>query len=662
LNANETKLQKIVEGTVQYVVPLFQRAYSWRKEQWKVLWEDIVELVENPDIKSHFIGSIVTMPTVSVPEGVGKYLLIDGQQRLTTIFVLMAVIRDLASFNEDRLSQEINETYLINKFKEDTDRYKLLPTQSDRSHFSKLIDSERGEINEISDLYSCYLFFEREIRRSSIDLRILTNTIISKFSVVSIVLGAEDNAHLVFESLNAKGRPLTQADLIRNFFFMRLHSKEHDTLYETYWMPMQRDLRDDLTEFIRHYIMKSGLDVRSDNVYFSLKDQISMNNAMDILKDLANHATYYKRFIDPNFEPDPQISKRLFYIKRLDMTTTYPFLLNCYHHYALDEIRKDEFIEILDVVENFVLRRIICGIPSNDLRKIFPSLFQQAVNSKDRLVNAVKSILQTKRYPTDNQFRAELQRAELYGRQDREKRCRHILERLESSFGHKEGVPFDLLTIEHVMPQTLSDEWKKHLGATWQTDFDLMLNTLGNLTLTGYNSELSNSLFSKKKELLSQSHLELNRYFQDIEIWNADAIEKRSSILADQVLTIWPYFGEAAETGILVDAKAIVTGTVPVNIFFLKQLLPVSSWREVLTVTLKEIASIDTEKFLQMASHLSQLISTDGSSFRRPMSIAQISGIEYFVETHLSAQQIYRTCKKAIELIDLEDDDWVIEY
>src|SRR3989304_6437858 len=257
MKASETRLQPIIEGTKQYVVPLFQRSYSWTKKEWEILWDDIIELSETGDCRSHFIGSIVTMPTISVPEGVAKYLLIDGQQRLTTIFIIFALLRDKAKqTGQFELSEEIHNTLLVNQYKKDFDYYKFQPTQIDRDSFQRIIASDI--LISPNQILNAYQFFERKFRQTSIDIQTLKKIIISNMSIVSIVLDQDDNPHLVFESLNAKGRPLTQADLIRNYFFMRIHIDKQNEVYNDYWQPMQTALNDSLTEYIRHFLMRDG--------------------------------------------------------------------------------------------------------------------------------------------------------------------------------------------------------------------------------------------------------------------------------------------------------------------------------------------------------------------------------------------------------------------
>ncbi|MFQ5788199.1 MAG: DUF262 domain-containing protein [Thermodesulfobacteriota bacterium] len=270
MQAKETKLQEIIEGTKQYVIPLFQRSYSWGKKEWEILWNDLVELSEMENPRTHFIGSIVNMPTISVPEGVSKYLLIDGQQRLTTIFIILTLLRDISRQNgETEFAEEINNTLIVNPYKKDLDFFKLLPTQVDRVNFQDLV---RGRLNDNNcQLSKAYNFFDRKLKRKTINNEILKKVITTYLSIVSIVLDADDNPYLVFESLNAKGRPLTQADLIRNYFFMRIHTDEQNRVYNDHWRPMENKLGERLTEYIRHYLMREGSVINQNDVYYTLK-------------------------------------------------------------------------------------------------------------------------------------------------------------------------------------------------------------------------------------------------------------------------------------------------------------------------------------------------------------------------------------------------------
>src|SRR6185437_6665416 len=329
MQAKETKLQDIIEGTKQYVIPLFQRTYSWTPKEWDVLWKDLVELCETENPRTHFIGSIVNMPTVSVPEGVAKYLLIDGQQRLTTIFVMLILLRNRArEIQNARFADEINNTLLVNQYKDGQDYYKLLPTQVDRSTYENFINGIQNTTE--NQLTKAYQFFDRKLKQVELEPEKLKKIITSYFSVVSIVLDADDNPYLVFESLNAKGRPLTQADLIRNYFFMRIHVDKQDEVYNLYWHPMQTSLGESLTEYIRHFLMRGGSIIKQGDVYYSLKESISTTNAIDYLKELKKYSVYYQRLIYPEFEPDVELQKYLRRLNRIEVTTAYPLLLNFY--------------------------------------------------------------------------------------------------------------------------------------------------------------------------------------------------------------------------------------------------------------------------------------------------------------------------------------------
>jgi uncharacterized protein with ParB-like and HNH nuclease domain len=654
MKASETKFQPIVEGTKQYVVPLFQRPYSWTAKEWEVLWTDLVWLCENNEPKSHFIGSIVTMPSHSVPEGVAKFLLIDGQQRLTTIFVLLALLRDQLNQAEgSNLGPEIEQTMLTNPFKKGADFLKLMPTQVDRAPFQLLMSA--SAVDGDNKLVECYRFFERKLRQGAVDLPTISKVITNRLSVVSIVLEHDDNPHLVFESLNAKGRPLTQADLIRNYFFMRIHVDIQEEVHATHWEPMQRALGDNLTEYVRHYLMRNGDLVKQGDVYFTLKDRVSSIDAVAALKELALFATYYRKLLRPEDELNARIRTALQRLNRLEISTTYPFLLACYHDYAQKKISAEVFEQILDMLENYIVRRFVCNVPTSQLNKIFPLLYTQALLAdSSNLANGVRKMLQSRNYPKDPEFRTQLIDSKLYGAGDRLAKTRLILESLESAYAHKEQASFNNFTIEHVMPQTLTPWWQTHLGEDWQIDHELLLNTLGNLTLTAYNSELSNDPYPHKRELLATSHVELNKYFADVSTWTRKDIEARSELLADLALAVWPYWGDDKQSPVSGDT---VTGKVAKSVKILGQRVSVTSWRDVQSHTLSVIAELEPDLFQKLAVEYPRFISSDPGRFRRKRKLEN----GYFIEMNLSARDVRRFCTQAIESIGLSADDWVVE-
>ena len=654
MQAKETRLDSIIEGTKQYVVPLFQRSYSWTKKEWDILWNDICDLYEMENPRVHFFGSIVNMPATSVPEGVAKFLLIDGQQRLTTVFILLSILKDLAlEGRKERLSDEIKNTLLLNQYKDGYDHYKMMPTQVDRNAFLKVIEGQGHEAD--GQIGQAWKYLEKKVRTSNFDIENIKKILTQKFSVVSITLDTDDNPYLVFESLNAKGRSLSQADLIKNYFFMRIHVSKQDEIYSKLWEPMQNNLRDDLSEFIRHYMMRHGGNVRQTDVYYALKDEVSPDNTIDYLKSLNEYSMYYRNMKYPENISDKDLRVRFERLNRIEVTTAYPLILYVYGEFAHNNISKEQFCEVIDVIENYLIRRFVCDYKTNTLNKTFGAAyaFISKYNS-DEIVNAVKEYLSTKGYPKDSEFTERFMTTKLYGGGDRQQKTKFILASLEKSFEHKEIVQMDNLTIEHVMPQTLSDWWVDYLGDDAFSIHDIWLHTIGNLTLTAYNSDLSNKSYIQKRSYLSQSHLELNKYFTSAGEWKKLDIEKRAEQLSKRALNIWPYFGHE-DIEVDGDTKAYSS---PQSVYCLGKYSSVNSWRDVLTFTLNSIYEELPECFSTIVNAFPKWIGKDGNKFRAARELN--SG--YFIEVNDSANAIYTKCIKVLNVAHLTEDDWSVEY
>jgi uncharacterized protein with ParB-like and HNH nuclease domain len=658
MQANKTEIQDIIEGTKQYVVPLFQRRYIWEQKHWQMLWDDLWCLYENENPRPHFMGSIVTIPETLSPQGVTKFLLIDGQQRLTTIFIIFCALRDYAKeLNDSFLSEEIEYKMLVNKFETGLNYYKLLPTQEDRPAFQKIILQEPfSDIREISD---CYRFFKRQISKNQVNVRKIKQIICNQLSIVSVVLSTDDDPHLVFESLNFKGKSLTQADLIRNYFFMRIDVKDQDLIYKKYWLPMQEKLGDNLTEFMRHYLTKRGTVIKQNDVYFEIKEEILQKNVLESLKDICKFAEFYEKLLNPDLEKDPMIRKYLHRINRLDIAITYPFLMTCYFEWTAQRITKEVFIEVLKVIENFIIRRFACNIQTQGLNRLFSSLCSKvgtnAMLTSNGFLDELISILQLQNYPKDDQFKDGLMNVKLYGG-NRTEKAKIILESIEESFGHKEKVSFDSLSIEHIMPQTLSDWWKPHLGDDFLLDYEILIHNLGNLTLTAveYNSSNSNSDFETKQKQFLNSHVELNKYFKDVHSWQRKDIEKRSAYLASIALTIWHYFG--SQNTISSQATKIKNKP-PKTLVFLGKEYGVKSWRDILETTLNIIADLEPDKFEEIINNFPRFIALNQQDLRDTRQLK--NGM--FIEVNLSSENIRKFCFKALETAELSVDDWEVK-
>jgi len=655
MQAKETRLQEIIEGSKQYVVPLFQRSYSWTEKDWNILWKDISELAEMDNPRVHFMGSIVNMPTTSVPHGVAKYLLIDGQQRLTTILIILALLRNKArEVGNNKLADKIHNTLLVNQYEDGNDYYKLLPTQMDRSAYQKIIDYSGDAENQIK---KAYIYFEKVIRGCPFELEKLLKILTDSFSVVSIVLDADDNPYLVFESLNAKGRTLTQADLIKNYFFMRIHQAEQDEIYKKFWLPMQTYFDAKLLpEYIRHYMMKEGGIIRQTDVYYELKDRVNVSNAINYLQDLSKYSQFYRNIIQPEHETNKKLKRCFVRLNRIEQTTALPILLFFYGEYDAHNITQEEFVDVLTSLENYLIRRFVCDYKTNELNKIFSAAFSAIHSYKlGNLIEAFRVFLSGKGYPKDAEFKSKLIETKMYGGGDRVAKTRFILESIEESYHHKEKVDTNNLTIEHIMPQTLSVWWQNNLGKDWQDVHDELLNTIGNLTLTAYNSELSNDNFDTKQVIYAGSHLEMNKYLSGIATWNREQIIQRASLLANKAIEIWPYFGENEVTNPNVKG---ITGTSPYSLEILGETFTVKNWRDVFESTLNTLIELEPDKFEQIVTTLPAYIGKDRNKFR---AIRQLNN-GYYIEVNQSAPSIYKNCMKAIQIVGLSSEDWVVNY
>ena len=557
----------------------------------------------------------------------------------------------------ETLAPEIEQTLLKNLFKQGNDTYKVLPTQADREPFVLImVGRPPSAENQIA---RAYRFFVKQLRNApGLFLEKVKRVVVSNLIVVSIVLERDDNPHLIFESLNAKGLPLSQADLIRNYFFMRIHVDKQEQLYLQHWKPMQDRLGDGLTECIRHYLMKDGALVKQGEVYFALKergDEKSPTEIVDYLSEVARFAGYYAKLVDPQQEPSQRLRERMFRLNRIEVTVAYPFLLNIYADFEANKLSEAEFTTVLDLLENFMIRRWVCGVPTYGLNKIFPPLYAQA-RQRAGFIDGLKEVLLTKNYPRDLDFMSRLVSAKLYAPGERAAKVSILLERLEESFDHQEPVSLADLTVEHIMPQTLTGWWQEHLGQDWDDQHQLLLHTLGNLTLTGYNTPLSNDDFPQKRQILDQSHLELNRYFECVAEWRESSIRERADALAARCLSVWPYFG-AAHDGSL-DGPVAVTGSTPVAVRLLGERLPVSSSRDVAQFTCESIARLDDERFGEIAAQFPRFFARDSSGFRTSRQLS--NGV--FMMTHLSASALNRLCVQVTQAAGFSADDWRVEY
>ena len=549
MKANEANLLRFLDSTKQFILPIFQRRYSWERRHCEQLWNDVLRVGENEDIPSHFLGSIVSIgdgsPTVP------KFLVIDGQQRLTTLALLLSTLgRAIEVKNVDiRMDRSRLEGYYLFNDKEEGElRYKQLLTPHDKDTLIQLLEDGEASDNT-SLLVENYRFFEDKLKR--VDLETVYKGI-QKLMVVDIALDSRsDNPQLIFESLNSTGLSLSQADLIRNYVLMGQESNIQNRLYETYWYPMEQSFGTEYAKrfdlFIRDYLtLKTRQIPNKGHVYESFKRYVADKREPEaleaIIKEIVLYSKHYVR-ITLLEEADRELRACLEDIHALSVEVAFPFLLGVYEDYTQGQIQKAEVIEILRLIESYVFRRAICGIPTNNLNKIFATLTGQI--DKDNYLRTLKGFFArttgTHRFPSDNEFQRELLIKDVYHLRTRD----YLLRKLEND-GRKEPIRVENYTIEHVMPQTLSEAWQSELGENWRETHEKYLHTIGNLTLTGYNSELSNKSLIDKQLMeggFLDSPLRLNESLREVNEWNEIAIVDRAEMLSEKAHKIWTDHG-----------------------------------------------------------------------------------------------------------------------
>ncbi|NHA73578.1 DUF262 domain-containing protein [Helicobacter pylori] len=605
MKAREATLLEFFEQnqTNQFVIPIYQRLYSWKKEQCEQLWDDIIKIGGNDKMNGHFIGSILYArvdDTHSSP-----LLIIDGQQRLTTITLLFIALRDRSS---DEAKRKKMESYLINSDKDGDKKFRLILSESDKDTLLSLIDKNKRKPSEPSlKIVENFKLFEEWIRKNTDKLETIFKGL-EKLMIVWIALEkGKDDPQLIFESMNSKGIELTQADLIRNYIIMETEIEKQEGFYNQYWRAMEEDFKQNETlfnRFVRHYLtIKTGKIPNEKRVYEAFKDyqQKEGIEIEDLLKDLQKYCGFFCQIAFKK-EADKDLNKALSFLVDLEMDVIYPLLLELYSDYSDGVLSKQDFIPIIALIESYICRRAVCGLGTNSLNKVFPSFTKHI--QKDEYFKSMKAHFlslekTTGKFPKDSEFKDSLITKELYDPK-KTKKIKSFLERLEK-FDTKEPVNTQECTIEHIMPQTLNLEWERDLGENFQAIHEKYLHTIGNLTLTGYNQEYSNNSFQEKRDMekgFKQSPLKLNQSLKDLESFGEKEIEKRANDLADWALKIWTYPNLDAETL----EKYKQKGKREKKAYNLSSYKFGSHSRELFDILSKEIKALDeriTEKFNQ---------------------------------------------------------------
>ncbi len=555
MKATEAKLLSFLQKSPQFVIPIYQRTYSWTEKQCRQLWDDILRAGSSDSIVVHFIGSIVYVEQgLSQVTHQAPLLVIDGQQRLTTVSLLIeALARALGDAEPvDGFSPaKLRHYYLSNPLESGERYFKLLLSQTDNSSLKAVIKNTEQprepslRVTQNFDLFS-------ELLREQKGNFVPVCRGLAKLVVVDIALSRDqDNPQLIFESMNSTGKELSQADLIRNFILMGLEPSLQSRLYEEYWRPMEQDFGQEaygtqFDNFMRHYLtVRTGDIPRERDVYEAFKDfsrtaPVREGGIEALVSDIRSFARYFCA-LALGGEQDPLLREAFHDLRELKVDVAYPFLLELYHDYMTGQLSAPDFAAAVRLVEAYVFRRAICAIPTNSMNKTFAT-FGKALK-KDRYLESIQAhflkLPSYRRFPTDEEFRRDLYTRDLYNFRSRS----YWLRRLENH-GRKERVPVDEYTIEHILPQNpeLPAAWKHALGPDWQRVHQQWIHTIGNLTLTGYNAEYSDRPFAEKRDMkggFRESPLKLNYGLGLLDEWSEATIHERAVRLADQALAVW---------------------------------------------------------------------------------------------------------------------------
>lgn len=560
MKATEAKLLDFLKKSPQFVIPIYQRTYSWDESQCRQLWDDIVRTGSDERIAVHFVGSIVYIERADANVTTWEPLLvIDGQQRLTTVTLLLAALAEAVGDAEpvDGFSAEmIKGYYLQNPLERDERKFKLLLSQTDKTSLISLVSGHDLPTEHSLRIKQNYELFATWLAKNSERLEVVCKGL-AKLMMVDIKLKrGEDDPQLIFESMNSTGKELSQADLIRNFILMGLNTDLQTELYSNYWRPMEVDFGQEaygthFDGFMRHYLtVRTGEIPNISAVYDAFKKysrelrqdaQDDTSHVRNLVKDIREYTRFYCAMALGK-ESDAGLSKAFLDLRELRVDVAYPFLLELYGDYDKGILSRNDFLEIVRQTESYVFRRAICSIPTNSLNKTF-STFSKSID-KERYLESVTAtfLLQPsyRRFPDDGEFQRSLKTRDLYHFPRRS----YWLRRFEN-FGRNEYVPVDEYTIEHIMPQNenLSLAWRADLGEDWQTIQKTWLHTLGNLTLTGYNSQYSDRPFIEKRDMpggFAQSPLKVNEGLGQVDAWNELAINERADRLAAMASVVWP--------------------------------------------------------------------------------------------------------------------------
>lgn len=682
MKGSETKLVSYMQGSdKRFVIPVYQRNYDWKTENCKQLYDDLIKVIRRGR-KSHFFGSIVS---VHNDGEFNEYLVIDGQQRLTTISLLLLAMYNLMKNGvltpeKGNLAEKIYKTYLIDEWQDDDTRIKLKPVKNDRNAFGKLFDEETEHIPD-SNLTINYNYFYSRIQKEEITLDELYEAV-TKLEIINITLNQDDNPQLIFESLNSTGVALSEGDKIRNFILMGLPTKQQNDYYEKYWNKIEVCTDYDVSMFVRDYLsVKQQLIPAMSKVYFTFKAYVEENGTEiePLLQELLGYAKWYEILLKGN-TADKELNACIYRLNRLETTVTRPFFLEVLRLQAAGKLSLAEVKGIFLYTENYLFRRTICDLPTNALNKIFLMLHREIIRydgTDNSYLEKFKYALNSKsdrgRFPDDEEFVEAFATRPVY--QMNSKNKIYILERFEN-YGTVEvqnvykQCDDGVYSIEHIMPQHLTPAWVKELGEDYEEIHETWLHRMANLTLTGYNSKYSNSAFTEKRDMKNgfiDSHLYMNNWIGQQNHWGLAELEARNQMLMQRALKIWPLPAtefkpaEKQMDSYSLDDDVELSGRDIVRFGYKNTEQPVTSWIDMMEQVLKILHAEDKSVLSRLAYSKGETNDLDAYVSNKPQDLRNALEIDtdIYVERNTSTSTKISMLRKFFKAYGANEEDLV---
>lgn len=656
-----------------FKIPVYQRNYDWSSTQCEKLYNDIISAYKRDH--KHFMGTIVYISGLT-SSSLDEVLIIDGQQRLTTMYILLKALYDIAKSTSIRTAEEIEEV-MFNRHCDGKYKIKLKPIKTDNEQLMLLIENEIDAMNRNSNVYKNYVLFRNLIEKTILS-GIEVNDIlfgIKKLEMVEIVLDKSqgDEPQKIFESINSTGLELSLADLIRNYLLM--DDEKQDELYQYYWIEIEKNvgyhhLEDFFVNFLNSRISKS---VNSKNAYNRFKEYCEKYELSheDILKTLKRTSKYYGTFIGEKSFYSPEIVTYVAPLQKIKQTTIFPLLFRIFDDYEDHHIDEKTLCNVLEYFLTYLVRMSICETGKN-LNKFMKSMYDRVINGKydnyyNKFVIFLNDLRTNARMPNDDEFKEAL----IYKPLFKKPVCKYVLSVIENST--KEHIDINTLTVEHILPQKENSIlWKKEVGEDYNRIFDMYLHTLGNLTITGYKSELGTRSFSEKKKIIQENSKVniLNKDILSADTWNEKSILNRAEVLSEILMKKFPYIDihhdntESLDEGIAANSDMDFANTVPADFVFLGEYIKVKSWADLLTKFINISYELDTSLWRELAEMDYSISNSNrvyiSNDVRKLRKARQIENTGIYFEINLSATNIMSFVKELLRNMNLDGDEFKV--